>query len=58
MQAVLGRDPTLALDLINALVHLHRAELPDARHGEACAWHEHTTTKRCVEHKREVWEQN
>nr|POF01036.1 hypothetical protein CFP56_20984 [Quercus suber] len=57
MQNVLAANTTLTQDYLNAMIHLHRNDMPDARHGSACAWHEHTSTKKCQERPREVWEE-
>lgn len=54
-QEVLGRNQTLMVDFVNALIKLGRDDAGDPRHGGHCLWHLHTVTRKCVEDGAEPW---
>jgi len=47
MKDVLRKGGDVAADYAEALVDLSKNDLPDARVGDDCKWHEHTTTPKC-----------
>lgn len=47
MKDVLRRGGDVAPDYAEALVYLTKNDLPDARVGDDCNWHEHEVTSKC-----------
>jgi len=47
MKAILRNGGDVAVEFDVCLVLLARNEMPDARKGDPCDWHEHTVTPKC-----------
>lgn len=47
MKGVLRKEGDVAPDFVQALLYLIKSDREDARRGDPCRWHEHTTTPKC-----------
>lgn len=56
MKALLEKNQEIMADLLNAVVRLHRDDMPDVRMGGNCVWHMHEKTKVCAKEFGEAWQ--